>query len=893
MTTISKPVVLIDGSSYLYRAFHALPPLANTKGEPTGAIYGVISMIKKLLTDYNPDHIAVIFDPKGKTQRDELYHDYKANRPAMPSDLAIQINYIFEIIVAMGVPIIIEDGIEADDVIGTLATQATRLGFETLISTGDKDMAQLVNPHVTLINTMSNIVYDRHEVIKKFGVPPEQMVDYLALIGDKVDNIPGVPNVGPKTALKWLAEYGSLESVMARASDIKGKVGENLRNTLPILPLSKQLVTIFTDLPLSHQIADLKKQPANKGELITLFKHLEFKTWLSELLEETISQEHAHYQVIYTLAELDEWIALLNKCDQYAFEIETTHVDAMQAQLVGIAFAIAPKQAIYIPLAHDYENVPSQLRSHEVLARLTPLLADRDKIFIGENIKFILNVLLNYGVKVENKLFDTMLESYIQNSSSARHDKSSLALKYLGRRIRTYEDIGGKGAKQIACNKLAIEKVTQYAAESADTVLQLHQTMMASIIKDKPLLAILTEIEMPLTRVLARMEYVGVHVDADLLKAQSNDLTKRIKELEKEAYEMAGCQFNLSSSKQLQTIFYEKMQLPILNKTPTGLPSTSEATLLELAHDYPLPKIILEHRSLAKLKSTYTDRLPLQINPKTGRVHTCYNQAVTATGRLSSTDPNLQNIPIRNEQGRRIRCAFAAPSGFKIVSADYSQIELRIMAHLSKDPGLLRAFKLDQDIHIATAAEVFNTPLDQVTSDQRRSAKAINFGLIYGMSSFGLSRQLGLDRHLAQNYIDRYFERYQGIKAYMENTRKLAHQQGYVETLMKRRLYLPEINATNLQRQKAAERAAINAPLQGTAAEIIKLAMINVDQWLRTSNSRIQMIMQVHDELVFEIPEDELDVGIKGIKEAMTNTIPLDIPLSVEVGIGQNWEEAH
>lgn len=893
MTSNQKPVILIDGSSYLYRAFHALPPLANTKGEPTGAIYGVISMIKKLLSDYDPDYVAVIFDPKGKTQRDAIYTEYKANRPPMPTDLAIQVKHIFEIIEALGLPIIIEEGIEADDVIGTLAAQATQLGMTTLISTGDKDMTQLVDSHVTLINTMSNTIYDREGVIKKFGIPPEQVIDYLALTGDKVDNIPGVPNVGPKTAIKWLNDFGSLENVIENADQIKGKVGENLREAIPSLPLFKELVTISTNLTLSHRVTELQKKLPKKELLIGFYKHLEFKTWLSELLEEQISHRHEHYHVILNEKDLTKWIDVLKQNNTYSFDIESTHYDAMQAKLVGIAFSVAPNHAVYIPLTHDYENVPSQLNPTIVLKKLAELFTDPTKTLIGENLKFCLNLLLHYDIEVKNQLFDTMLESYIQNSSSAKHDKNSLALKYLGRRIISYEDVAGKGAKQVVCNKLDIEKVTQYAAESADIVLQLHTTMWQKISQKPYLSKILAEIEMPLTRVLARMEYTGVLIDSDMLLKQSKELASKISALEKTAFDMAGCEFNLGSPKQLQTILYDKMQLPVLSKTPTGQPSTSEAILQDLAQDYELPRLILDYRSLSKIKTTYTDRLPLQVNAKTGRVHTCYNQAVTATGRLSSTDPNLQNIPIRNDEGRRIRQAFIAPPGFKIVSADYSQIELRIMAHLSKDPGLLHAFEHNQDIHIATAAEVFNVPIENVTTSQRRGAKAINFGLIYGMSPFGLSRQLGIERGLAEQYMERYFERYPRIKAYMESTRLLAHEQGYVETLLKRRLYLPEINATNLQRQKAAERAAINAPLQGTAAEIIKMAMINIDQWLQESGNKTKMIMQVHDELVFEVPESELDKTVPRIVDYMVQTIDLDVPLAVDVGVGNNWDEAH
>lgn len=889
----TKPVVLIDGSSYLYRAFHALPSLSNTKGEPTGAIYGVIAMIKKLMNDYDPDYIAVVFDPRGKTQRDAIYSEYKAHRAPMPDDLSMQIKHIFAIIEALGLPIVVEEGIEADDVIGTLAHEATELGLPTLISTGDKDMAQLVNEHVTLINTMSGAIYDRAGIIEKFGIPPEKIVDYLALIGDKIDNIPGVPNVGPKTAVKWLEQYGSMEDVLRHAAEIKGKVGDNLRASLDILPLSKQLVTIFTDLELPQKIQNLAKKSPNKAVLLELYKHLEFKTWLSELLEEQVSEPHEKYHIVTEEEQLDEWLLRLSKLNSYAFNVQATHIDPMQAELVGIAFAIGPTEAAYIPMAHDYEAAPKQLSCERVLSKIAPLLQDKNKLMIGENLKFVLNLLMRYGIAVKNELMDTMIESYIQNSAQTRHDTYTLALKYLGRKIVNYEDIAGKGAKQVICNALAIEKVAQYAAENADVSLQLHQAMLPHLGKDIYLEPILKNVDLPLTRVLAGMEYLGVLIDKDMLKQQSEEITQRIKILEEKAYAMAGCTFNLGSPKQLQAIFFEKLQLPIISKTPTGQPSTSEAILQELAIDYELPQVILEHRSLSKIKSTYTDRLPLQINSKTGRVHTCYNQAVTATGRLSSTDPNLQNIPIRNEEGRRIRRAFIAPNGHKILSADYSQIELRIMAHLSKDPGLLEAFALDQDIHKATAAEVFGRSIEDVSQQQRRSAKAINFGLIYGMSAFGLSKQLGVERHVAEAYITRYFERYPKIKQYMEDTRRLAHEAGYVETINHRRLYLPEINATNLQRQKAAERAAINAPLQGTAAEIIKMAMIDIDQWLQKVNNGIRMIMQVHDELVFEVPEAIINEAKDNITSFMVNTLKLDIPLAVDVGVGDNWDEAH
>lgn len=885
--------MLIDGSSYLYRAFHALPPLTNMQGEPTGAVYGVISMIKKLITDYDPEHVAVIFDPKGKTTRDEIYSEYKAHRPAMPTDLSIQIAHIYDIIEALGLPILVYDGIEADDVIGALAVKATEQGFKTLVSTGDKDMTQLVNSDVTLINTMTGMIYDREGVIKKFGLPPERIVDYLALIGDKVDNIPGVPNVGPKTAVKWLTEYGSLESIIEHSNEIKGKVGDNLRDHLEQLPLAKQLVTIYTDLDLPITINEINRKTPNKPALINFYRHLEFKTWLSELLEEDIVDTHEHYEVILSEESLMAVLKKLDKCEIFALDIETSHPDAMQADLVGIGIATAPKKAWYIPFVHDYENVPTQLDRLSVLSKLKPLLCDSNKTLIGENLKYVLNVLLRNNIEVRNQLIDTMLESYIQNSATARHDKNTLSLKYLGRRTLSYEEVVGKGAKQVPCSQIDIEKVTQYAAESADIAFQLHHLMNKKISKDKALNKILFELEMPLTKVLARMEYNGVLIDNHMLNNLSVELAKRLETLEDQAYTLAGAKFNLGSPKQLQVILYEKLNLPVTSKTPTGQPSTSEGVLQDLARDYELPRIILEHRSLSKIKSTYSDRLPLQVNKNTGRVHTCYNQAVTATGRLSSTDPNLQNIPIRNEEGRRIRQAFIAPKGHKIVSADYSQIELRIMAHITKDPGLLRAFENDLDIHTATAAEIFNLTIEEVSPQQRRSAKTINFGLIYGMSPFGLSNALGIERNLAQDYITRYFERYPAIQNYMNSIRQIAHEQGYVETLWQRRIYLPEINATNLQRQKGAERAAINAPLQGTAAEIIKLAMINIDRWLQESKLKTKMVMQVHDELVFEVPEDELDNVKENIRNFMVNTIELDIPLAVDIGEGDNWDQAH
>lgn len=893
MTEAKKPIVLVDGSSYLYRAFHALPPLTSTKGEPTGAVYGVISMIKKLLADYEPEHVAVIFDPKGKTTRDEIYSDYKANRPPMPNDLAIQITHIYEVIAALGLPILVYEGIEADDVIGTFAVKAAQQGYEVLISTGDKDMTQLVCPHITLINTMTGMIYDRAGVIKKFDLPPEKIVDYLALTGDKVDNIPGVPGVGPKTAVKWLTEYGTLDGVIEHAGDIKGKVGDHLRECLNLLPLSKQLVTIYTDLELPESITEINRKPPDNTALIKLYRHLEFKTWLSELLEEEIVEIHEHYEVILTQDVFKNFLHKLEQAKTFALDVQASHPDSMQAELIGLGLAIAPHKAWYIPFGHTYLDAPTQLDRTWVLEQLGTVLADPKKKLIGENLKYVLNLLLRYGISVNNTLSDTMLESYIQNSATARHDKNTLSLRYLGRRTLSAEEVVGKGAKQVLCGQVDIEKVTQYAAESADIALQLHEVMQKKITHDKNLEDILNQIEMPLTRVLARMEYTGVLIDDQLLKNLSIELAKRLDALEEEAYALAGTKFNLGSPKQLQTILYEKLNIPVTAKTPTGQPSTSEPVLQDLALEHALPRVILEHRSLSKIKSTYSDRLPAQINTVTSRVHTCYNQAVTATGRLSSTDPNLQNIPIRNEEGRRIRQAFIAPKGYKIVSADYSQIELRIMAQISKDPGLQRAFESNQDIHTATAAEVFNLPIEKVSTAQRRSAKTINFGLIYGMSPFGLSKALGIDRNLAQAYITRYFERYPLIAAYMDSIRKVAHEQGYVETLWKRRIYLPEINATNLQRQKGAERAAINAPLQGTAAEIIKLAMISIDHWLQESGLKTRMIMQVHDELVFEVPIDEIETVIEQIRKHMENIKGLDIPLAVDIGVGDNWDEAH
>lgn len=890
--------ILIDGSSYFYRAFHALPPLHNSKGQPTGAVYGVINMIRRLIKDYPSEYMGVVFDSKGKTFRDELYPDYKATRPAMPDELSQQFEPLLKMIEAMGLPIIRLGGIEADDIIGTLAHQAAEEGFSVLISTGDKDMAQLVNDKITLINTMSNTVLDPVGVEKKFGVAPAQIVDYLALMGDKVDNIPGVPSVGPKTAVKWLQTYGSLQNIIENAEEIKGKVGEKLRESLTMLPLAQQLVTIKKDVELDMQVHDLKKKPADNDTLINVVKGLEFRLWLEELLNSSaaITQlvVEKNYHTILTKTEFETWLAKLNAADQLALHIEATTLDAISAEFVGMSFAITPHEAIYLPVGHTYENAPTQLDKSYVLTKLTPLLENPNIKKIGQNLKYVINIFRNEGIKLQGTNYDTMLESYILNSTSNRHDINTLALKYLGQQTIHFEDIAGKASKQITFNQITIEIASQYAAEAADVILQLHQKLWPEIKTDPKLSSVFNDIEMPLVNVLANIERQGVLINADLLRERSLILGKRILELEEQAYQLAGEVFNLGSPKQLQEIFYEKLKLPILAKTPTGQPSTAESVLQDLAYDFPLPKVIIEYRQLSKLKSTYLDALPQCINKKTCRVHTSYNQAVTATGRLSSTEPNLQNIPIRTEEGRMIRQAFIAPPGYLILAADYSQIELRLMAHLSQDENLLRAFAQNLDIHQATSAEIFHVPLEEVTAEQRRRAKAINFGLIYGMSAFGLAKQLDLPRDAAQLYIDRYFERYPGVKAYMDNSRKYAKEMGYVETLYGRRLYIPEINARNLQRQRAAERAAINAPLQGTAADLIKKAMITIDAWLtKKYPTEAYMIMQVHDELVFEIKEDKIEEIAPHIRQLMTENQELSVSLAIGLGIGKNWDEAH
>ncbi|VAW86024.1 DNA polymerase I [hydrothermal vent metagenome] len=900
-----KLLVLIDGSSYLYRAFHAMPPLTNSHGQATGAIYGVINMLRTLVDEYSPDYVAVVFDAKGKTFRDDMFDQYKANRPPMPDELRTQIEPLHAVVRAMGLPCIVEAGVEADDVIGTLAQQAAASGIHSVISTGDKDMAQLVNKHITLINTMNNKKLDRAGVIEKFGLPPEQIIDYLALIGDTSDNIPGIPGVGPKTAVKWFTQYGSLDEIINQAETIKGKIGEKFRANMAQLPLSRQLTTIKLDVPLTETPETLQAQPANIGALRELFQQLEFKRWLDELEHGASSDQSSanetataapierHYDTILDQASLDKWIAQLNSAELFSFDTETTSLDYIEAEIVGVSFATEAGAAAYVPLAHDYEDAPAQLDRTTVLEQLRPLLEDEAHKKVGQNLKYDANVLLNYGIQLRGIAFDTMLESYVLNSTASRHDMDSLAKNHLGVETTHYEDVAGKGVKQITFNQVPLETASPYAAEDADITLQLHQKLWPQVEGNKALCKLFNDIELPLLPILAKMEYHGVLVDAEMLNIQSGELSERMQQIEQEAFSVAEQAFNLSSPKQIQEILFEKQQLPIIKKTPKGQPSTAEEVLQELALDYPLPKLILEHRGMSKLKSTYTDKLPKQIHPKTGRVHTSYHQAVTATGRLSSSNPNLQNIPIRNKEGRRIRQAFIAPEGKIIVAADYSQIELRIMAHLSSDAGLLDAFQRGDDIHSATAAEIFNTMPISVTSEQRRRAKAINFGLIYGMSAFGLAKQLGVGRKEAQAYIDLYFERYPGVLAYMDRMRETAKADGYVETLFGRRLYLPEINARNAQRRQYAERAAINAPMQGSAADIIKLAMLKTAAWLENDSIDVTMVMQVHDELVFEVAEEQLIAARDGIRSCMTSAAKLAVPLVVDIGDGINWDEAH
>ena len=896
----ANTLVLVDGSSYLYRAFHAMPSLTNSRGEPTGAVYGVTNMLRKLLADYAPNYIAVVFDAKGKTFRDEVFPEYKANRPPMPDELSRQVESIHAIVRALGLPLLQVENVEADDVIGTLARRAAAQGMPTLVSTGDKDMAQLVDERVTLVNTMTDTVYDREGVIAKFGIPPECIIDYLALVGDSVDNIPGIPGVGPKTAAKWLQQYGSLDALVAHAAEIGGKVGENLRAGLGVLPLARQLATIKCDVPLEVGPQDLKRAAPDAARLRELYSRLEFRSWLAELggvnrpeTATTAPVVSPRYETIFDMAALDAWIERLRRASVFAIDTETTSISAQRCELVGISFSDAVGQGAYVPLAHAYPGAPAQLDRATVLAKLKSLLEDADRPKVGHNLKYDLQVLGRCDVALAGVVSDTMLESYVLDSTASRHDMDSLALKYLGYKTIKYEDVTGKGKAQINFSEVPIEQAAAYAAEDADVTLRLHEHLWPRLNQTPSLVALLREIELPLAPVLARIETVGVRIDVDMLRAQSSELARRLLEIEREAHSAAGQPFNLDSPKQIQEILFQKLKLPVLRKTPTGQPSTGEDVLAELALDYPLPRLLLEHRSLAKLKSTYTDKLPEMINPDTGRVHTCYHQAVAATGRLSSSDPNLQNIPIRTPEGRRIRQAFVADPGCRIVSADYSQIELRIMAHLSGDPGLIRAFAEDADIHRATAAEVFGVPPEQVSHEMRRNAKAINFGLIYGMSAFGLARQLKIERAAAQEYVERYFARYPGVKAFMDRTREQAREQGYVETLFGRRLHLSDINAANVTRRQASERAAINAPMQGTAADLIKRAMLRVDQWIQRERVPVRMIMQVHDELVFEVGDSFVAQATAAVREYMTQVAALAVPLVVDVGVGDNWDQAH
>ena len=922
-----NPLILVDGSSYLYRAYHAFPPLTNSAGEPTGAMYGVLNMLRSLILQYQPTHAAVVFDAKGKTFRDELFEHYKSHRPPMPDDLRAQIEPLHAMVKAMGLPLMAISGVEADDVIGTLALEAEKMGRPVLISTGDKDMAQLVTPNVTLINTMTNTILGPEEVINKYGVPPELIIDFLALMGDSSDNIPGVPGVGEKTAQALLQGLGGLETLFSESDKIASlsfrgakTMAAKLEQNREVARLSYQLATIKTDVELDLTCEQLTVQQPAADELLSLFKRYEFKRWTADVeagtwlqgkgakpaakpqaapVVEVEDDEPAtplsaeHYVTVLDEPTLNEWIARLKKAPVFAFDTETDSLDNVSAQLVGLSFATEPGLAAYIPVAHDYLDAPEQLSRDRVLALLKPILEDEKALKVGQNLKFDRGILQNYGIELRGIAFDTMLESYILDSVAGRHDMDSLSARWLKHQTVTFEQIAGKGKNQLTFNQIALEEAGHYAAEDADVTLQLHLRMWPKLEKHAGPLNIFQNIEMPLVPVLSRIERNGVKIDPAVLHKHSGEIALRLAELEKKAHEIAGEPFNLSSTKQLQVILFEKQGIKPLKKTPGGAPSTSEEVLEELALDYPLPKVILEHRGLSKLKSTYTDKLPLMINPKTGRVHTSYHQAVTATGRLSSTDPNLQNIPVRNEEGRRIRQAFIAPEDYVIVSADYSQIELRIMAHLSRDKGLLSAFAEGQDIHRATAAEVFGMPVESVSNDQRRSAKAINFGLIYGMSAFGLSRQLNIPRKESQRYMDLYFERYPGVREYMERTRTQAKEQGYVETLEGRRLYLPDIKSSNAARRAGAERAAINAPMQGTAADIIKRAMIAVDAWLQAEQPRVRMIMQVHDELVFEVHKDDLEQVSQKIHELMENSTQLDVPLLVEVGSGENWDLAH
>ena len=935
-STNQQPLVLVDGSSYLYRAYHALPPLTNSKGQPTGAVKGVFSMLRRLQADYPGSTVVVIFDAKGKTFRDDIYPEYKANRPPMPDDLRPQVEPLFEIIRATDMPLILVPGVEADDVIGTLAAWATKAGRHTVVSTGDKDLAQLVNDHVTLVNTMSNTVMDVPGVYEKFGIGPELIIDFLALMGDKVDNIPGVPGVGEKTALGLLQGLGGLNQIYQNLDKVASlgfrgakSMAKKLEEHRASAYISYELATIRTNLELDIAFDDLVPGTYDNSKLLACFEELEFRGWVKEMKEhgvllpmkgalvnragaaplpDTASATgvppsvaeaqtaviETRYETILRQADFERWLEKLKAAELFAFDTETTSLDYMEAEIVGLSFAVSAGEAAYVPLAHDYLDAPNQLDRITVLNTLKPLLEDENCKKVGQNLKYDRSVLLHYGIDLKGIAFDTMLESYVLNSTATRHNMDALAASYLGLQTIKFEDIAGKGTKQLTFNQIALEQAAPYAAEDADVTLRLHQALWPQLAKEPKLAEVFRDLEMPLVPVLSRIECNGALVDANLLGLQSRELTQSLQQLQDQAWTLAGEEFNLSSPKQLQALLFEKLQLPVLKKTPKGQPSTAEDVLEELAQQgHELPRLIMAYRGLSKLKSTYTDKLPKMINPRTGRVHTSYHQAVTATGRLSSSDPNLQNIPVRTEEGRRIRQAFIAKPGYKLVAADYSQIELRIMAHLSGDQGLLEAFANGLDVHKATAAEVFGVTLDEVTSDQRRSAKAINFGLIYGMRAFGLAKQLGIGRADAQQYVQLYFERYPGVQDYMERTRKQAHELGYVETIYGRRLYLPDINAGNKMRQQAAERTAINAPMQGTAADIIKKAMISVDSWLQGSQHDARMIMQVHDELVLEVKEELVEQVVAELKARMAAAATLAVPLIVDVGIGNNWDEAH
>ncbi|OTP75149.1 DNA polymerase I [Caballeronia sordidicola] len=903
-----KTLLLVDGSSYLYRAYHAMPDLRGPDGGPTGALYGMINMLRRLRKDINAEYSACVFDAKGKTFRDDWYADYKANRPSMPDDLSRQIEPIHETVRALGWPLVMIEGVEADDVIGTLAVAAEKRGMKVIVSTGDKDLAQLVTDHVTLINTMSNETLDRAGVLNKFGVPPERIVDYLSLIGDTVDNVPGVEKCGPKTALKWLTQYDTLDGIVAHASEIKGAVGDNLRKALDFLPMARKLVTVHTECDLAAQIASIEEtlpsRPEARDELRDLFTRHGFKTWLREVeIADAVegptdtppaaaTEMERHYETVQTWEQFDEWLARINAAELTSFDTETTALDPMLAQLVGLSVSVEPGRAAYIPVAHRGPDSPLQLPRDEVLQKLKSWLEDPSKKKVGQHLKYDEQVLANYGIELNGVEHDTLLQSYVIESHRP-HDMDNLALRHLGAKTIKYEEVAGKGASQIGFDEVALDQAAPYAAEDADITLRLHQALYPQLVDEAQLLKVYRDIEMPTARVLRKMERNGVLIDGELLRVQSGQIATRLIQLEAEAYMLAGGEFNLGSPKQIGQIFFEKLQLPVVKKTPSGAPSTDEEVLQKLAEDYPLPKILLEHRGLSKLKSTYTDKLPRMVNAKTGRVHTNYAQAVAVTGRLSSNEPNLQNIPVRTAEGRRIREAFIAPPGSKIVSADYSQIELRIMAHISGDPSLMRSFAEGEDVHRATASEIFGVTPIEVSNDQRRIAKVINFGLIYGMSAFGLASNIGISRDAAKLYIDKYFQRYPGVANYMDETRTKAKRDGFVETVFGRRLWLPEINGGSGPRRQGAERAAINAPMQGTAADLIKLSMIAVQDWLEASKIETKMIMQVHDELVLEVPEAELPEVRKRLPELMCGVAKLKVPLVAEVGVGNNWEEAH